>query len=184
MARPFFGAREGWPPLPGNALRDTIVIAIRSLDQVEVPRPDPVNVFVARRDGERAALAHLDAPHMCSPCLEFGRDDGPHAVARLEAVYLLLPHLVPPRKPMLRPIGPAMLAPPGGGDHERFERARPDACHISDTQGIEGMGLLDCEPRPVPPGPPACPGADGHSEEREPDAERENQAAHSQPHSV
>src|SRR5712692_1886196 len=97
-------------------LRDTIVIAVRSLDQLEVPRADPIQVSVARLDGERAAFAHLHAPHMDARCFEFGRDDSPHPVARFEAAYLLLSHLVAPRKSFLRPVGSAMVAPSGGLD--------------------------------------------------------------------
>jgi len=128
---------------------------------MNVPRADPVNVFVTRLDGERATLARLHTPHMGPRCFEFGRDDGPHPVARLEACDLLLPHLVAARKSFLRPVGSAMVAPSGGLDHQRFELTLPHACQIPDAQGIKCMGLLDSEPRPVPPCPPACPRADG-----------------------
>lgn len=167
MARSFFGAREATRPLPQrrNALRDMIVIAVGSLDQMEVPRADSIKVLVTRRDGERAALAHLHTPRMGPRRFEFGRNDGPHPVARLKAAYLLLPHLIPTREPLPRPVGAAMVAPSGGRDRQRFEPARPDARQIPDAQGIEGMGLPDCEPRPVPPGPPARPGADGQLED-------------------
>ncbi len=150
--------------LAGNALHHRVVIAISSLDELKVHRADPIKVSVASLDGERATSAHLHAPHMGPRCLEFGRDDGPHPVTRLEATYLLPPHLIPTREPFLRPVGSAMLAPSPGRDHQRFELARPDARQLPDAQGIEGMALLDGEPLPVPPGPPACPGADGQAE--------------------
>src|SRR6266849_2561457 len=163
--KPTSERREGWPPLPGNVLRDSITISVCSLDQMKVHCADPVKVFVASLDGERAALAHLHAPHMGPRCFAFARDDGPHPVARLEACDLLLPHLVASRKSFLRPVGAAMVAPSVRPDHKRFELAWPDACQIPDAQGIEGMGLLHSEPRPVPPCPPACPGTDGQAKD-------------------
>src|SRR5258708_18207133 len=102
---------------------------------------------------------------MSPRCVAFAWDDGPPPVARLEACDLLLPHLVASRKSFLRPVGAAMVAPSARLDHKRFERAWPDARQIPDAQGIEGMGLLHCEPRPIPPGPPACPSADGQAKD-------------------
>jgi len=116
MARSFFGARKGWPPPARERLRDSIFISISSLDEMNVHRIDPIHVFLARFDGERATVAHLHAPHMDARCFEFGRHDGPHPVARLQAAYLLLPHLIPTRESLLRPIGSAMLAPSAGLD--------------------------------------------------------------------
>src|SRR5947209_4541518 len=150
--------KAGVASLAWEQLRDSIFISISSLDELNVPRADPIDVSLSRFDGERATVAHLHAPHMDARCFEFGRHDGPHPVARLQATYLPLPHLIPTRKSLLRPIGSAMLASSAGLDRQCSELARPDARQIPDAQGIEGMGLLDSEPRPVPPGPPARPG--------------------------
>src|SRR6266851_3170184 len=124
---------------------------------MNVPRADPINFSGASLEGERAAFAHLHPPHMDARCLECGRDDGPHPVARLQAADVLLPHLIPTRKSFLRPVGSTMLAPSAGLDRQRCELARPDACQIPHAQGITCMALLDSEPRPVPPGSPARP---------------------------
>jgi hypothetical protein len=156
-------AREGWPPLPRNALRDSIIVSVSSLDQMKVYRADPIKVSVASLDGERATFAHLYPPHMGPRCFEFGRDDSPHPITRLEASDLLLPHLVASRKSFLRPVSSAMVSPSGCLERKRFELARPDTRQIPNAQGIEGMRLLDSESRPVPPCLPACPGTDGQA---------------------
>ena len=124
---------------------------------------DPINVSVASLERKRAAFAHLHTSHMDARCLEFGRDDSPHPVTCLETAYLLLPHLIPTREPFPRPVGSAMLASTARLDRKRFELAGSDARQIPDAQGIEGMGLIHCEPRPVPPCPPTRPGADGQA---------------------
>ena len=130
---------------------------------MKVHRADPIKVSVASLDGERTTFAHLHPPHMDPRCFECGRDDSPHPITRLEASDLLLPHLVASRKPFLRPVRSAMVAPSGGLDRKRFELAQPDTRQIPNAQGIEGMGLLDSEPRPVPPCLPACPDTDGQA---------------------
>jgi hypothetical protein len=95
---------------------------------------------------------------------ERGFDDSPHPVSRFDSAYLLLPHLIPTRKPVLRPVGSAMVASSARLDRQRFERSWPDTRQIADAQGIQGMGLPDAEPGAIPPGSPACPPAYRQSE--------------------
>ncbi len=100
---------------------------------MNILRIDPIKVSVARLESKRAAFAHLHTPHMDTRWLEFGWHDCPHPVARFEAAYLLLPHLIPTREPFLRPVGSAMVASAARLDRQRFERAGPDARHIPDA---------------------------------------------------
>src|SRR5258708_6570252 len=149
--------KRGVTFLAQYALCNSIFISISSLNEMNVQRTNPINVPGARLEGKRASFAPLHPPHMDARCFECGRDDGPHPVARLQAADVLLPHLIPTRKSFLRPVGSTMLAPSAGLDRKRCELARPDACQIPHAQGITCMTLLDSEPRPVPPGPPARP---------------------------
>src|SRR5947209_1709176 len=106
--------KRGVTFLARNALCNSIFISISSLNEMNVHRANPINVSAARLEGERATFAHLHPSHMDARCLEFGRDDGPHLVARLQAADVLLPHLIPTRKSFLRPVGSTMLAPSAG----------------------------------------------------------------------
>ncbi len=68
---PYLGVRKG-ASLAWDALRDSIIVSVCSLDQMNILRIDPIKVSVARLESKRAAFAHLHTPHMDTRWLEFG----------------------------------------------------------------------------------------------------------------
>src|SRR5260370_9660449 len=82
-------AREGWSPLPGNALHDSIPVPVSSLDQMNVSHVDPINVSASSLERKRTAFAHLDAPNMDTRRLELRRDHRSDAISCFETSHLL-----------------------------------------------------------------------------------------------
>ncbi len=154
---------EGWPSWLVLVLRQSILIPICFLDQMYVVRTDPIEVLVAGLHRERAAFAHLHASNVRTRRLEGSWHDRSHSVPRLKASHHLLPHLVATREAVPVPVGSAVLASAGRLDSQCFEPAYADPRQFSHTQGIQRVRLLHAKARPIPSGPPTCPGADGKS---------------------
>src|SRR6266699_4120437 len=160
MAVPCLGRGRGGFPCPITPLCKRIGIAIPSLHQGTVGRIDPFDLPLVRLDIKGAGFAHLHASYMDAPGLELVRDDGPHPVAGLETLDLLLAQAVSAREARFAPIRATMLPPPGGRDRDGLQPALSNACEISDAERVEGMRLRDAKAGAIPARAPACPGAD------------------------
>ena len=159
--RSLLGAGEGGFPCPRTPLCKRIGIAIASLYQATVGRIDSFDLPLVRLDIKGAAFAHLHASYMDAPGLELVRHDGPHPVAGLETLDLLLPQAVSAREALFAPIGATMLPPSGGRDRHGLQPALSHACEISNAERVFGMRLRDAKAGAIPARAPARPGADG-----------------------
>jgi len=100
-------------------------------------------------DIKRSTFTHSHPSDVDACCLEFGRDNGPYPVARLEASNHLLAHLVATWNPIFAPERPAMVTPAHSSDTQGFDFPSLDARKLAHAKGVEGVCLLDIDQTPV-----------------------------------
>ena len=107
-----------------------------------------------RLDIETSGHPNSHSPNVSACFLAFGHD-GSNQVPSPESKGILAPHQVATGKAAIVGPGPLIAPPPRGLDDQRWEAPAGDPFDLPDAQGVEGVGLGQVEPGPIPLGPAA-----------------------------